>query len=174
MWVTWKQTKCLTYKNFLMKKRDKKQFLQELLYPIYLISILAIIRAFIKPRQYPLITDFPSLSLDNVTLKVNQTYTLLYAPNDHMDIAKLINNTNQMLGLIHPPIGFANDSEIERYYTTNSNHRHVYAGVIFHNFTISNISYTIRMTDSLVPSTAETVMTGDNRGKCMSSSIHLI
>ncbi|RDD36392.1 ATP-binding cassette sub-family A member 5 [Trichoplax sp. H2] len=168
MWLIWKQTKCLTYKNFLIKRRDKKQFLQELLYPIYLICIVAIIRAFIKPRHYPVIQHFPQFSMGNVTLQLNDSYSLLYAPNDNPNIIKLINHTNALLGLNNPPLGFANDSEIERYYTTGSNHQYVYAGVIFDSFSLSNISYTLRMADHLVPSTAELVLTGDNLASCRS------
>ena len=164
MWMTLRQTKCLMYKNFLMKKRDKKQFLQELLYPIYMVGILAMIRALVRPQQYPPIDNFPKLSLDNATTSINRTHVLLYSPNNTANIYKIIQQVNHMLDLENPPIGFLNESDMDLYYTTGFNSQGIIAGIIFNSYQSDNVSYTIRMADNAVPSTTLRTSTSSIRG----------
>ncbi|EDV27708.1 uncharacterized protein TRIADDRAFT_53677 [Trichoplax adhaerens] len=166
MWVTLRQTKCLMYKNFLIKKRDKKQFLQELFYPIYMVGILAMIRALVRPQQYPEIKNFPQLPLDNITTNINQSYLLLYSPNNNADIDKIIQQVSQMLDLENPPVGFVNSSDIEQYYRIGTNSRSILGAVIFNSYKSNNVSYTIRMPDSAIPSTTHTTATGGITGSC--------
>lgn len=164
MWMTLRQTKCLMYKNFLMKKRDKKQFLQELLYPIYMVGILAMIRALVRPQQYPPIKHFPQLSLDNVTTSINQSHVLLYSPNNNAEIDKIVQQVSDMLDLENPPLGFLNVSDMEQYYRIGFNSQGVIAGVIFDSYQSSNVSYTIRMADKLIPSTTLRISTSSITG----------
>ncbi|KAL5018611.1 hypothetical protein ScPMuIL_004333 [Solemya velum] len=78
----WAQFKVLVWKNILLKRRNKKQLLQELLMPIYYVAILAMIKALVKPTTYPAINSLPSYSLFNKTFN-NQDYSkrILVAPD---------------------------------------------------------------------------------------------
>ena len=158
MWVTLRQTRCLVYKSFLLKKRDKKQFLQELLYPIYMVGILAMIRAFVRPQEFPVIRSFPQLELDDIKtrLSINDS-TIIYAPSDNADVVRVMNKTQSLLGLVNPPLGFINGSVAEDYYKNASKSQNIFAAVIFDSFSTANTSYTIRMPDGLLPASTETI-----------------
>ena len=157
MWVTLRQTRCLVYKSFLLKKRDKKQFLQELLYPIYMVGILAMIRAFVRPQEFPVIRHFPQLQLDNITTTLKTNNTIIFAPSGNADVVNAMNKVQSILGLTSSPLGFLNGSLAEAYFRNGSNSQNIFAAVIFDSFSTANTSYTIRMPDGLVPASTETI-----------------
>lgn len=158
MWVTLRQTRCLVYKSFLLKKRDKKQFLQELLYPIYMVGILAMIRAFVRPQEFPVITDYPQLQLDNITTNLKRSnQTIIYAPSNNVDIVNIMNKVGSILSLDTPPLGFINGSLAEAHYRNGSNSQDIFAAVIFDSYTTANTSYIIRMPDGFLPASTETI-----------------
>ncbi|XP_052276886.1 ABC-type organic anion transporter ABCA8B-like isoform X3 [Dreissena polymorpha] len=64
----WSQFNALIWKNFLLKKRNKKQTIQEFLMPLYFILILALIRRVSKPNPLPQIPSFPTYDITNTSL----------------------------------------------------------------------------------------------------------
>ncbi|KAL3876747.1 hypothetical protein ACJMK2_034544 [Sinanodonta woodiana] len=141
----WCQFKALVWKNFLLKKRNKKETIQEFLMPIYFILILAMIKFFIKPQTVPQLTDFPVTDLFSNSFHPNLS-KILVSPNEtyvHNIMSKAGDVLKDVLGKSPEFEYFTSKLDAEKKYKANSNA--VSAGVIFDYDRQGKFSYVIRM-----------------------------
>lgn len=137
----WHQTKALLYKNFLIKIRNKKQSLQEVLTPLFLLFLLVIISLFHPQREY------------------NGLNTTVLGPLDQSPfLSSLVGYTpvTNMTGLIMEKVssecfrrvvdkeGFADENAL---LNASRSHHESFVGVIFN----SSMSYQLRFHHEDVP-----------------------
>ncbi|BFZ21348.1 hypothetical protein BsWGS_24386 [Bradybaena similaris] len=146
----WQQLKALVWRNILLKRRNIGHLLQELLYPVYFIGILAMIRALTKPETKAAMM-FPTFSLNDNVFKIpfNENMSVLAVPDTPQVKSSIESVVAQLPG---PPRYnlFTTTEAAEAEYAVN--HTNIAAGVIF-NFDGGPHSYAIRMNYDSVPKT---------------------
>lgn len=163
----WGQFKAVMRKNIILKKRNKKQTLQEIIMPLYFIAILIIIKISVKPEENPRLTDMPENSVyaPRLLSLSKKDIRLLIAPDD-LYIQDLMTEVNTIFqtatNLTSPPTlqYFKNRSEAENSFIQNSTS--VWAGIVFsfaNNASLDytgggNLTYAIRKGRADIPNTA--------------------
>ncbi|XP_052071542.1 cholesterol transporter ABCA5-like [Mytilus californianus] len=157
----WDQFKILMWKNILLKKRNKKQVAQEILYPLYFIAILILIKAFNKGTEKPRISDFPAYSMTNAKFLERNFFNgkyILISP-DTSTSHSMANETIKVfeeMGNITSGQGpslmyFTDKTAMDDYYEANTDN--VAAGIIFEYSGGDNYSYALRFPSTKVPGT---------------------
>ncbi|XP_076072509.1 cholesterol transporter ABCA5-like isoform X3 [Mytilus galloprovincialis] len=157
----WDQFKILMWKNILLKKRNKKQVAQEILYPLYFIAILILVKAFNKGTEKPRITDFPTYSMTNAKFLDRNFFNgkyILISPdtsnshsmaNETIKVFKEMGNITSGQG---PSLMYFTDkTAMDDYYDAYTDN--VAAGIIFEYSGGDNYSYALRFPSNKVPGT---------------------
>ncbi|KAK6171363.1 hypothetical protein SNE40_019569 [Patella caerulea] len=136
------QLKALMQRNILLKKRNKKQLIQEIFFPIYFVAILAMIKALSKPSTKPAINRFPVNSLNDSTFQFNATTKKILVSPNTTDIQTIMTHVSSLLGSVQYEM-YGDMKTIEDIYRNNS--KEIGAGLVF-NYQGGNImDYAIRM-----------------------------
>ncbi|CAG2245460.1 ABCA5 [Mytilus edulis] len=157
----WDQFKILMWKNILLKKRNKKQVAQEILYPLYFIAILILVKAFNKGTEKPRITDFPTYSMTNAKFLDRNFFNgkyILISPDTSVSHS-MANETIKVfekMGNITSGQGpslmyFTDKTAMDDYYDAYTDN--VAAGIIFEYSGGDNYSYALRFPSNKVPGT---------------------
>lgn len=141
------QFKALMYKHILYKKRNKGQLIQEIVYPIYFVGILAMIKAFLPLDPQAAIPSFPLVRPENFTLEY--TDKILVCPNDSVtqaiagDAAGIF---QQIMGLNATPSleFYPDDVKMVAAFQEKYSQIKGFTGLQF-NYNGANLSYAIRM-----------------------------
>ncbi|XP_041362811.1 ABC transporter A family member 1-like isoform X2 [Gigantopelta aegis] len=157
----WSQLKSLLWRNFLLKKRNKRQFLQEVFFPVFFVSLMAMIKAFTKPKTFP-VTSFPENSLSNGRFHFNTSKKLLVSPNT-TEVETLMTEISTLLGGVQYETFFSQAAAEERY---KANPTNVAAGIIFGFEGGTNFNYAIRMPYRSLPSVSDVFTKALNQGQC--------
>ncbi|XP_048411407.2 ATP-binding cassette sub-family A member 5 isoform X2 [Stegostoma tigrinum] len=157
----WQQTKALLYRNFLIKKRNKDQTLQELLLPLFLVFALVCLSVLVPPQLYlKTLTSEPE-ELDNF---VQPDYRLGYTPvNNHTK--EIMEEVGALLEMV--PYGFRDEEAMEQACCSHASRPLV--GVSF----INSLSYQLRFPYNKVPRTNERIDFIDEKASCRSDSASL-
>ncbi|XP_030064363.1 cholesterol transporter ABCA5 [Microcaecilia unicolor] len=99
----WRQTKALLYKNYLVKRRTTKNSLQEILFPVILLSLLILISLMSPSKQYKLVPNTSLGTLDNFT---DSQFTIGYTP--------VTNATRRIMHIVSSHC-FAKELSLEEY-----------------------------------------------------------
>ncbi|XP_077979636.1 cholesterol transporter ABCA5-like [Glandiceps talaboti] len=132
------QLRWLIYRNFLLKYRNRRQTLQEVLFPLYFILMLG---AFILPNQpktYPAISSFPSHNLSMFTNPSLCSGGLAVTPNTSK-AQDVVENVTSLLGLTEPYRVYDSEQEMVDAHFNNT----ISCGVVF-NGDVDDMNYTIR------------------------------
>ena len=136
---TWQQCVYLLKRNYWIKIRNKKQSIQELLFPIYMIAILAMVRALVKTDPLESISPFPCQAIaHNFTPNVIGVSPPVYVP--------FVDDALRKAGLEAPPLKNASDGQVLEMMHRN---KLVQIGIEFDNMT----SYTLRFSSDLITTT---------------------
>ncbi|XP_048466975.1 ATP-binding cassette sub-family A member 5 isoform X2 [Rhincodon typus] len=157
----WQQTKALLYRNFLIKKRNKDQTLQELLLPLFLVFALVCLSVLVPPQLYlKTLTSEPE-ELDNF---VQPDYRLGYTPvNNHTK--EIMEEVGALLEMV--PYGFRDEEAMEQACCSHASRPLV--GVSF----INSLSYQLRFPYNKVPRTNERIDFIDEKASCRLDSASL-
>uniref|UniRef100_A0A2C9L655 ABC-2 type transporter transmembrane domain-containing protein n=1 Tax=Biomphalaria glabrata TaxID=6526 RepID=A0A2C9L655_BIOGL len=144
----WQQLKALLWRNILLKKRNKPQLFQELLFPVYFVILLVFVKNSMKQEKQPAMS-FPAINISSFL-----SYSLLggyiyVSPNT----SQVKNRMDAILAELQRPIFyemFSSSKAAEAKYKSNTSR--VAAGIIFDYDQNSN-SYAIRMNSIYVPDT---------------------
>ncbi|KAI8794117.1 ATP-binding cassette sub-family A member 5 isoform X1 [Biomphalaria glabrata] len=144
----WQQLKALLWRNILLKKRNKPQLFQELLFPVYFVILLVFVKNSMKQEKQPAMS-FPAINISSFL-----SYSLLggyiyVSPNT----SQVKNRMDAILAELQRPISyemFSSSKAAEAKYKSNTSR--VAAGIIFDYDQNSN-SYAIRMNSIYVPDT---------------------
>ncbi|XP_071105754.1 cholesterol transporter ABCA5-like isoform X1 [Haliotis cracherodii] len=135
------QLKALLWRNILLKKRNKKQLIQELFYPIYFVLLLSLIKTLAKPSTTPPTPEFPQYNLADPRFILNTKGNILVVP-DTPEVKDIIANVEGYIGSLNV-VYSATEAEAVALYKATSNN--VSAGIVF-NDTGDNPVYSIRTT----------------------------
>ncbi|XP_060574789.1 cholesterol transporter ABCA5-like isoform X2 [Ruditapes philippinarum] len=146
----WTQFKVLVWKNILLKKRNKKQTIQEILMPIYFIAILAMIKYFVKPKTWPEIQNFPPYHLNDTKTFSTISGNILVSP-DSSQSHRVMKEAADILKDIYRDsvfnVVFYNNTE-DSTKAYKASPKNVVAGIIL-NFDVTkptdDLNYAIRM-----------------------------
>ncbi|XP_072414639.1 cholesterol transporter ABCA5 isoform X1 [Chiloscyllium punctatum] len=157
----WQQTKALLYRNFLIKKRNKDQTLQELLLPLFLVFALVCLSVLVPPQLYlKTLTSEPE-ELDNF---VQLDYRLGYTPvNNHTK--EIMAEVGALLEMA--PYGFKDEQAMEQACCSHTSRPLL--GVSF----INSFSYQLRYPYNKVPRTNERIDFIDEKASCRLDSASL-
>ncbi|XP_067671428.1 cholesterol transporter ABCA5-like [Haliotis asinina] len=153
------QLKTLLWRNYLLKKRNRKQVFQELFFPIYFVLLLSLIKTFAKPSTTPPTPEFPQYNLADPRFILNTNRTILVAPNTS-DVKGIIASVESYIGSLNVVYSATEAEAVALYKASSAN---VSAGIVFNN-TGDNPVYSIRTPydDDLLSSV---VFTG--KGECL-------
>ncbi|XP_064604121.1 cholesterol transporter ABCA5-like [Liolophura sinensis] len=140
------QIKILLWKNLLLKKRNKKQLISELLMPIYFVSLLAMIKALVSPKTLPVVPQFQSNTLNNRSLFPWPSSHILVAP-DTPSIQNIMNIVSKYMNVTYSM--YPSQAEAENTYIENAANKNL--GVVF-QYENGNLNYAIRTPYSLAAS----------------------
>ncbi|XP_041347112.1 cholesterol transporter ABCA5-like, partial [Gigantopelta aegis] len=157
----WSQLKALLWRNFLLKKRNKRQFLQEIFFPVFFVSLMAMIKAFTQPKTFP-VTSFPENPLSNGRFHFDTNKKLLVSPNTS-EVVGLMTEISTLLGGVQYETFSSQSAAEERY---KANPTNVAAGIIFSFDGGTNFKYAIRMPYRSLPSINDVFTTALNQGQC--------
>ncbi|XP_065844261.1 cholesterol transporter ABCA5-like isoform X4 [Oscarella lobularis] len=139
---TWTQTVYLLKRNYWIKTRNKRQSVQELLYPVYLVAILALIRAFVETSPLKPLRDFPC---QGVAPPLSHNFS-----NDVIGVSgslELVRNaTRRFLPPLPQIVAAENGSELESFYRK----RQITIGI---EFNASMTSYVLRFAADVIANT---------------------
>ncbi|XP_078427106.1 cholesterol transporter ABCA5 isoform X1 [Cetorhinus maximus] len=157
----WQQTKALMYRNFLIKRRNKDQTLQELLLPLFLVFALVCLSVLVPPQLYlKTLTSEPE-ELDDF---VPQNYRLGYTPvNNHTK--EIMEEVGALLEMVLQ--GFRDEQAMEQACCSHASRPLV--GVSF----INSLSYQLRYPYNKVPRTTERIDFIDEKASCRLDSAPL-
>ena len=139
---TWTQTVYLLKRNYWIKTRSKRQSVQELLYPVYLVAILAIIRVFVETAPLEPLRYFPC---ESVAPPLSHNFS-----NDVIGVSgplELVRNaTSRFLPPLPQIVSAENGSELESLYRK----RRITIGI---EFNASSTSYVLRFPADVIANT---------------------
>ena len=158
----WHQTKYLLRKNFHIKKRNKRETLQELLIPIWWIIILIVIKLGVKMEEQPAIkegdiTGYP-LNANSSASGANS-----YVANTNATVGVVIASEvssfgSELFGLLskHSPsavsyMRFNTTTEMIDYYRENDKDSNFGAGIYFWKADDDSLAYTLFVREENFP-----------------------
>ncbi|XP_043941106.1 cholesterol transporter ABCA5-like [Protopterus annectens] len=137
----WQQTKALLYKNFLIKIRNKKQSLQEVLTPLFLLFLLVIISLLNVRREYGKVNTTVLGSLDQSPFL---TSLVGYTPVTNTTLRIMEKVSSQCFRRVVDTEGFADEDAL---LNASFLYPESFVGVVFN----SSMSYQIRFHHEDVP-----------------------
>ncbi|XP_041352800.1 cholesterol transporter ABCA5-like [Gigantopelta aegis] len=161
----WQQLKTLMWRNYLLKRKNKKQLSQEILFPVYFVLILAMIKIITKSHTFPAIKFYRN-SLSNSRFHFNTSKKLLVSP-DSAYVQTLMSVISSILENVQYE-NFSSLTEAEDRYKADPTD--VAAGIVF-NFTGTETSYAIRMPYGSLPSVGDMFTLVKNQGDCRRSDL---
>lgn len=164
------QTKYLIVKNFHIKKRNKRETLQEILIPIWWILLLLVIKIGVRVKKLPPVNDseIPTINVStleipnstpqgNATVKPTVGFVINNVPNaDH--VMKLVQNASRS---VVNYLEFNSTDNMLDYYRKNSESQGLQIGIEFAKSKKTGVAYTIRVPVKDIPST-ESKLVGKN------------
>ncbi|XP_041364325.1 cholesterol transporter ABCA5-like [Gigantopelta aegis] len=159
----WCQLKAMLWRNILLKKRNMKQCLQEIFFPVFFVSLMAMIKALTEPKTFPAVS-FPENPLSSNRFHFDTSKMLLVSPNTP-EVGSLMTEISTLLGGVHYETFPSQAAAEERY---KANPTDVAAGIIF-GFQGANMSYAIRMPYRSLPSISDMFTEAQNQGECRKS-----
>ncbi|XP_042198289.1 ATP-binding cassette sub-family A member 5 [Callorhinchus milii] len=159
----WQQTKALMYRNFLIKRRNKDQTLEELLLPLLLVFALVCLSIFVPPQWYvKTYTSEPEV-LDDYAPKIR--HKLGYTPVN-IRTKKIMEEVKELMEVILQ--GFDDEQAMEQVCCSYGSEPFV--GVFF----TDSLSYQLRYPYNKVPRTTEKIDYIDEKASCrlLTGSLH--
>lgn len=168
------QTKYLLQKNFHIKKRNKRETLQEILIPIWWILLLLVIKLGVQTKELPAVTDneiptnnvstlglYNSVPQGNAATKPTVGYVINNVPNADRVMELVQNASNSAVSYLE----FNSTDSMADYYRRYSESRSgLQLGIEFAKSKKKGVAYTIRVPVKAIPST-ENKLTGELRMK---------
>ena len=176
------QTKYLLQKNFHIKKRNKRETLQEILIPIWWILLLLLIKLSVRTKELPPVTDseiptnnVSTLGLSNSAPQGNADtkptvgFVINNVPNADRVMELVQNASNGVVNYLE----FNSTDSMADYYRRYSESSGLQLGIEFAKSKESGVAYTLRVPVKIVPSmenklTSELMMKlrwGEGEGK---------
>ena len=146
------QLRVLLYKHFKVKQRNKREALQELLSPLYIIVLLALIAWTIEPQTYARVPLFPAYDIDSVP--AGPGGVLAFAPDTEGAWRIMRRAVDHLRAGSVTLRAFATGPHIEAYYFQNP--AKLWAAVVLQE--PIGRGYVLRMNSSHVPDTKVTVI----------------
>ena len=164
------QTKYLIRKNFHIKKRNKRETLQEILIPIWWILLLLLIKLGVQTKKLPAVKDseIPTMNVSTLGLSepqgnATEKPTIGYVINDipnAIRVMELVQNASK--GDVNYLEFNSSDSMLE-FYRKYSESKRLQVGVEFaKSKKAAGVAYTIRLPVQVIPST-ENKLVGEFR-----------
>ena len=167
------QTKYLLQKNFHIKKRNKRETLQEILIPIWWILLLLLIKLTVRTKELPAVTEneiptnnVSTLGLSNSvpqgsgTRKPTIGYVINNVPNADR-VMQLVQNASK--GAVNY-LEFNSTDSMANYYRKYTESSGLQLGIEFAESKEKGVAYTIRVPVKAVPS-IENKLVGELRMK---------
>ena len=155
------QTKYLLQKNFHIKKRNKRETLQEILIPIWWILLLLLIKLSVRTKELPAVTDseiptnnvstlglFNSVPQGNASTKPTVGYVINNVPNADQVMELVQNISNGAVNYLE----FNSTESMADYYRRYSESSGLQLGIEFAKSKNKGVAYTIRVPVKAVPS----------------------
>ena len=155
------QTKYLLQKNFHIKKRNKRETLQEILIPIWWILLLLLIKLSMRTKELPAVTDseiptnnvstlglFNSVPQGNASTKPTVGYVINNVPNADQVMELVQNISNGAVNYLE----FNSTESMADYYRRYSESSGLQLGIEFAKSKNKGVAYTIRVPVKAVPS----------------------
>ena len=155
------QTKYLLQKNFHIKKRNKRETLQEILIPIWWILLLLLIKLTVRTKELPAVTDseiptnnvstlglFNSVPQGNAATKPTVGYVINNVPNADRVMELVQNISNGAVNYLE----FNSTDSMADYYRRYSESSGLQLGIEFAKSKNKGVAYTIRVPVKAVPS----------------------
>lgn len=167
------QTKYLLWKNFHIKKRNKRETLQEILIPIWWILLLLLIKLSVPTKEQPAVKDseiptnnVSTLGLSNEVPRGNATIksTIGYVINDVPNAGRVIELVKNASGAAVNYLEFNSTDSMADYYRKNSESSGLQLGIEFAKSKKKGVAYTIRVPVKAVPSTEDKLVGEDESG----------
>ena len=147
------QTKYLILKNFHIKKRNKRETLQEILVPIWWILLLLIIRSSIPNKVEPAVkeSEIPTANISNTgpqgnaSKKPNIGYVTNNIPNAGPVMELVINASKDAVNYLE----FNSTDSMVAFYKKYSESRGLLVGIEFAKGGKKGLAYTLRVSEGL-------------------------
>ncbi|WAQ99496.1 ABCA5-like protein [Mya arenaria] len=144
-----RQWKILVWKNYLLKKRNKKYTLQEILTPLYMLLLMVSVNALVQSRSSPELHSFPEYNIANKSLHRPLSGHILVVP-DNVRVRDIMNTTVNILEAQFDAENielkfFSTEEKAANFY--QSGEENVFAGIIFkfgRNQSFGDFHYVIR------------------------------
>ena len=163
------QTKYLLQKNFHIKKRNKRETLQEILIPIWWILLLLLIKLSVRTKELPPVTDSEiptnnvstlglsaSVAQGNANAKPTIGYVINKVPNAARVMELVINASSGAVNYLE----FNSTDSMEDYYRKYSEKSGLQLGIEFATSKKEGVAYAIRVPAKAVP-LAENKLAGE-------------
>ncbi|XP_078349015.1 cholesterol transporter ABCA5-like isoform X2 [Oculina patagonica] len=170
------QTKYLIVKNFHIKKRNKRETLQEILIPIWWILLLLVIKLGVRTKELPAVkeSEIPTINVStlglsnsapqgNATEKPTIGYVINEVPNA-VRVMELVQNAST--GVVNYLEFNSTDSMLE-HYRKHGESKGLQIGIEFAKGKKTAVAYTIRLPVAVIPSTKNKLV---GQGKCHNAS----
>lgn len=160
------QTKYLLRKNYHIKKRNKRETLQEILIPIWWILLLLLIKLGVRTKELPAVKDseIPTFNIStlgltnpsqgNVSSKPTIGYIINGVPNASPVMELVKNASKDVVNYVE----FNSTDSMLDYYRKNSESKGLQVGIEFAKGTKQGLAYTIRVPVANMPSTKDKVV----------------
>ncbi|KAK3761343.1 hypothetical protein RRG08_060913 [Elysia crispata] len=152
----WQQLKVMVWRNIKLKSRNRAALAQELIFPVYFVAILAMIKLLTKPQTKPSI-EFPSNLLNSSAFgqPFNAGKEILAAPDSAQYNQWMKEVVQQLPG---PPTYrmFNSSAAAEAYYvdSKDTTKENIVAGVVF-SYSNDPNAYAIRIKPGSLPGTTD-------------------
>ena len=146
----WQQCFYLLKRNAWIKWRNRRQSIHELLWPVYFVAILALIRLSVKPETLDEISSFPTQTADADFAGDGDVVYVGYHPHDTQHQRVMNDVRTSLTRFSKQEFGFIPASSPDAL-TTLYNSKNISIGVIFGNDSLNN--YTIRVAPNLIADT---------------------
>ena len=167
------QTKYLLQKNFIIKKRNKRETLQELLFPLWwAILLLALKKAIYKTTELPAVSDrqIPTVDIFSLEPQGNTSKSLVgYVtnglPNASLAIELLKNSSQSEERYME----FNTTDSMLDYYRKYSESSGFKMGIVFTKGKNQGLTYTLRLSKKNFPKADDKLV-----GKLLKPGFHMI
>lgn len=156
------QTKYLIVKNFHVKKRNKRETLQEILIPIWWILLLLLIKLGVRTKELPAVkeSEIPTINVStlglsnsapqgNATEKPTIGYVINEVPNAVRVMELVQNASKEAVNYLE----FNSTDSMLEYYREHGESKGLQVGIEFAKGKKTGVAYTIRLPVKVIPST---------------------
>ena len=156
-----KQTKYLLRKNYLTKRRNLRETLQEVLIPIWWVLILFVMKVTIPSTKLPAVKDSDIPTFDISTLGPpkpgpqgnTSRFIVGYVINDIPNARRVIELINNISGKAVNYVEFNNTDSMLDYYRKYSESTGFAIGIEFAKGKSEGMAYTLRVSKKSIPNT---------------------